>query len=310
MNRILIILLLTIPFLGIGQISSNTTYINHRTNVMGISNKTELECERLIGCNFEDWFGQSIRNIIRYEIDLYDELLNEYYSIMKSIITEKDFIQIRESQRNWLKSRDYTKKYISSTIQKNGWWMDEELPILDMYKNRVIELLCLFDLYIKKNKTNYKIISKYYKSNWYDYSKTKRKKSETFFYENGSLFFEGDFLGFNSIGVHKYYYESGQLKSELNYTNGFKDGCSKYYYENGQLKSEQYYDSSLGGGNDNNHILIYNLNGQLVDHFEPRVGVWKDYYENGQLSYERKYDKGIRISSNCWNEVGNKIECE
>ena len=77
-----------------------------------------------------------------------------------------------------------------------------------------------------------------------------------------------------------------------------------------QLKSEKDYDSSLGGGNDNNHILTYNLDGQLVDHREPRVGIWKDYYENGQLRYERKYDKGRRMSSNCWNEVGNKIDCQ
>ena len=310
MKKLILIISIIIPFIGLGQKPNNTVYINHYINVMEISNKTELECEKLIGCDFEDWFGHSIRYIIRFEIELYDELLNKYYSIMKSIITEKDFIQIRDSQRHWLKSRDFTKEYISSTIQKNGWSMDDELPILDMYKNRVIELLCLFDLYIQKNELNYKINSKYYKSDWYDHSKTNRRKGETFWYENNSLFFEGDFLDSNPIGVHKYYYESGQLKSELNFTNGFKDGCMKYYYENGQLKSEQYFDESLGSHGDNNLILVYGNRGQLVNSYEPRVGVWKDYYQSGKIKSEKSYTEGVLNFENCWDEGGNVINCK
>ena len=81
-----------------------------------------------------------------FEIGLYDKLLNEYYNIMSLHIPEEEFDYIRDSQRNWLKVRDKSLEYIFS-LQNTGWFAYEDLPILDLYKNRVSELLILFDLY-------------------------------------------------------------------------------------------------------------------------------------------------------------------
>tara|TARA_X000000368_G_scaffold213766_1_gene168844 strand:+ start:679 stop:1200 length:522 start_codon:yes stop_codon:yes gene_type:complete len=172
MKKILILLLLITPFIGFGQNFLDTITINHKTNVLEISKKTELECEKMIGCDFGDWFGQSIRNIIGFETELYDELINEYYNTMKSVIPEEDFIQIRDSQRSWLKSRDNTEQFIFSTIQKDGWMMLDRLLLLNMYKNRVSELLEIFKLYSWRSGQDDYLINiqdKDFKSNWRDH---------------------------------------------------------------------------------------------------------------------------------------------
>ncbi len=195
MKKILIILLLTIPLFGFGQNSdwnhyglkfdgilnfvgntdsTNILYINHRMNVEEISEKTEFMCELWEMCDFNDHNGQSMRMIITFEIGLYDKLLNEYYNIMFHHIPEKEFDYIRDSQRNWLKVRDKTLEFIFSQ-QKTGWFMYEDLPILDMYKNRVSELLFLFELYgYRVENTNdpqieIGIIDEEYKTKWEDH---------------------------------------------------------------------------------------------------------------------------------------------
>mgnify|MGYP006188358569 FL=1 len=58
------------------------------------------------------------------------------------------------------------------------------------------------------------------------------------------------------------------------------------YYDNGQLYLDRIY-----------------KDGKLE-------GIWKSYYENGQLNYEWNYKEGKLISQKCWDENGNKIECE
>ena len=197
MKKLLFILLLTIPFIGFGQnsdwnhdglkfdgilnffgnidsTSKNTLYINHRINVEEISDKTEFMCELWERCDFDDHYGRSMRMIITFEIGLYDKLLNEYYNIMSLHIPEEEFDYIRDSQRNWLKVRDKTLEFIFSQ-QKTGWFMYEDLPILDMYKNRVSELLILFDLYAYRvdntndPQINIIIFDEEYKTNWEDH---------------------------------------------------------------------------------------------------------------------------------------------
>lgn len=195
MKKILFIFLLTIPFVGFGQnsdwnhtglkfdgilnffgnidsTSNNTLTINHRVNIEEISDKTEFMCQSMKWCDFDDHFGRSIRMIITFEIGLYDKLMNEYYRIIKNNIPEKDFVFIKESQRNWLKSVDNTVEYIYST-QKTGWFMYDDLTLLNIYKNRVSELLYMFSIHIdhQENKENkkIKIISKEMKTNWDDH---------------------------------------------------------------------------------------------------------------------------------------------
>mgnify|MGYP001342756883 CR=1 FL=1 len=68
-----------------------------------------------------------------------------------------------------------------------------------------------------------------------------------------------------------------------------KDGYVKKYYENGQLEVE-------GNRKDGK-----------------REGLWKWYYEDGQLAREERWRtsrKRTPISKKCWDEEGNKIDCE
>jgi antitoxin component YwqK of YwqJK toxin-antitoxin module len=39
-------------------------------------------------------------------------------------------------------------------------------------------------------------------------------------------------------------------------------------------------------------------------------GLWTDWYDNGQKRREGTYKDGAVISSKCWDEDGNEIDCD
>ena len=89
-------------------------------------------------------------------------------------------------------------------------------------------------------------------------------------------------------GYVKKYYENGQLEVEGNRKAGNREGLWKWYYGNGQLELEGNYGTD--GWN----------------------GLWKWYYENGQLAREERWrtSRKTPIYKRCWDEEGNKIDCE
>ena len=38
-------------------------------------------------------------------------------------------------------------------------------------------------------------------------------------------------------------------------------------------------------------------------------GLWTGWYDNGQKEFEKTYKDGVIISSKCWDEDGNEIQC-
>jgi len=56
-----------------------------------------------------------------------------------------------------------------------------------------------------------------------------------YFYDDGTLMFDGDFIQGNPEGDHKYYYPDGKLKEEQYYVNGIPDKHWKKYDESGNL---------------------------------------------------------------------------
>ncbi|MCB0402675.1 MAG: hypothetical protein KDD41_11365, partial [Flavobacteriales bacterium] len=75
--------------------------------------------------------------------------------------------------------------------------------------------------------------------------KSKKNKTKhghfTYYYENGQLKSEGDFVNNKHEGEWHYYYEHGQLKSKGSYRDGNYEGPWQYFFEDGQLKSEGSY---------------------------------------------------------------------
>jgi antitoxin component YwqK of YwqJK toxin-antitoxin module len=72
----------------------------------------------------------------------------------------------------------------------------------------------------------------------------------------------------------------------MNYKDGEFHGTQKGWYKNGQLAFESF---SIDG----------------IDN-----GLSRQWYENGQLSLEENYLNGELISSKCWDENGNLIQCD
>ena len=114
------------------------------------------------------------------------------------------------------------------------------------------------------------------------------------------------FIGFGQVDTIKTYHENGKLKSE----GILKDGLWIRYFYNGNLSIKGNFKDNKQEG----YWMSYYDNGQL---YLDRIykdgkleGIWKSYYENGQLNYEWNYKEGELISQKCWDENGNKIECE
>jgi len=108
----------------------------------------------------------------------------------------------------------------------------------------------------------------------------------------------------------KEYYDNGQIKSVEYYKDGKKEGLWIRYFYNGNLSIKGNFKDNKQEG----YWMSYYDNGQL---YLDRIykdgkleGIWKSFYKNGQLNYEWNYKEGELISQKCWDENGNKIECE
>ena len=105
-------------------------------------------------------------------------------------------------------------------------------------------------------------------------------------YENGNIKKEEVYQDTSLVAI-RYYYENGNLKKSKPYKDGSRNGRYSTYYETGNLEYQGYF-----------------INGKPS-------GEHKRYYETGELREVRKYNRdGELISSNCFDENSNKIDCE
>lgn len=104
------------------------------------------------------------------------------------------------------------------------------------------------------------------------------------YYENGNIQIIGN-LNENNLKTDKweYFYENGQLEFEEEYVNGVLNGEFKSYYENGGVKVTGHYENDKRTGQWSQHYK----NGQVGETGTFVEGVFKGegrfYYENGKL---------------------------
>jgi len=135
-------------------------------------------------------------------------------------------------------------------------------------------------------------------------------------------------------GIWREYYENGKLKSESNFVKGKKEGLCKEWWKTGNLWTEGMYKNDKANGlmkwHNQEGILV--AEGNMTDNKrdgrwkicdfqiisncieanfknEKKVGIWKILHDNGELSKEQNWNDGKMISEKCWDESGNKIEC-
>lgn len=143
------------------------------------------------------------------------------------------------------------------------------------------------------------------------------------------------------------WYENGQMESESTYVERNRDGKRTKWYKNGQKKQEQIYKSKdLKQDLIKTKITSWYENGQkkakgniyIIQGFEAMNGKWTEWYENGQKKQEGNIKNSYRvgkwtfwhesgqkkeegtyklinnsfdlISRKCWDERGNKKECD
>ncbi len=112
-------------------------------------------------------------------------------------------------------------------------------------------------------------------------------------YENGSIYYAGQFKNSQPIGVFNYYYEGAGLMTIATHSdNGITE--SKSYRKDGSVVSVGKYKDQKKTG----EWLLYDEGGKLigVDDYEEDVlhGKSSVYYKNGQLAEKYSYDKGDR----------------
>ena len=114
------------------------------------------------------------------------------------------------------------------------------------------------------------------------------------FYENGQLRSEQFYQNDRYHGAAEYYYESGQLERKGNYMNGKANGTWISYFEDGVISSKMYYRNGLEEGEQRQ----YHPNGQLamINHYSDGflTGETKSYYPDGKLRRIGSYENGAK----------------
>ncbi|WP_428740531.1 toxin-antitoxin system YwqK family antitoxin [Tenacibaculum sp.] len=124
---------------------------------------------------------------------------------------------------------------------------------------------------------------KFYERNSYgvpsmtkDFSAKSDSAFVQFFTPKGKVKTKGWTIGKNRVGKWTYYFADGKLFSEEEYVDGKLDGVLKNYYRNGNLTEETNYK----GGQKNGLSKIFTESGILIEEV---------YYVDGKLEGEGKY---------------------
>ena len=101
-----------------------------------------------------------------------------------------------------------------------------------------------------------------------------------YYFQNGLLFQEINFIEGKINGVRKVYFESGEIKTITKYINDKKEGKYYEYYETGELFSRGDFENNLKEGN----WKTFYKNGKIKEKGnyvkDEKAGTWKMFYKN------------------------------
>ncbi len=143
------------------------------------------------------------------------------------------------------------------------------------------------------------------------------------FYENGQKKLDGNYRKGLMNGKWTYYHENGQIHGQGRFIDGDGNNPSEssgipfngrtgrwtFWYDNGQKSTEDNYKDGKGNGK----YTTWYKNGQKWTEGTYKDGEldgkWTVWNENGQKKVEQTYKDGKLISSKCWDEDGNEMDC-
>ena len=153
------------------------------------------------------------------------------------------------------------------------------------------------------------------------------------YYPDGSKEYTADFLNGKLQGKFILWYENGIKKGELEFSGGTQVGEEIIYSENGEKSlGSEYEDGNLVRWwmyhpNGRKRIDIECTNGSITGRgigYYPsgkkwfdleykngkQHGKWIEWYESGPKKSEIECQEGKVLSRICWDEYGNRIDCE
>jgi antitoxin component YwqK of YwqJK toxin-antitoxin module len=116
--------------------------------------------------------------------------------------------------------------------------------------------------------------------------------------------------GYCKEKTRKEYYPDGKVKAVYTYNDaGLLDGVLKRYYKSGELKSEIPHQNNRATGIEKDYYKSGKLRGETNWEDGERNGMSKTYYENGKLRTKLNLKDGKPLSSTCYDDKGNEIQC-
>ena len=209
--------------------------------------------------------------------------------------------------------------------------------ILITYKESAMkQIFILIIIFITFSSCNSKIKKKYYES-----GELKVKAIEdndglvhgkvTFYYKNGAVKEESEYVHGKLHGLVKGYFPDGQLKYEEKYEKGRQEGIGRHYFQNGKTEWEQEYAEGVENGkfkeyNEDGKLVAeanfkdgkingvekhYFLNGNLKEEIELKNGnidgKYNIYYENGMFKEERIFENNRKVYAVEYDSSGEPI---
>ena len=227
MKKILILLLLTISFVGFGQNSYNIDETDYIYEKWEYGNRSWQRIELVYlkkdktlvnGVVFSKYSNGQLKEMVNYKDGKKEGLLKEFYKNgqLKNEIKYKDgkndgfWKGCRENGQLWFEGGH--NKFLQKEGLHKTYWENGKLKFEGSWKK-----LCKWALKSNSHKTH-------------------------------------------KDGLHKTYWENGQLESEVNYECGSFEGLWRGYYKNGKLKFERNYEN-----NEQISEKCWDKNGKKID---------------------------------------------
>jgi antitoxin component YwqK of YwqJK toxin-antitoxin module len=129
-----------------------------------------------------------------------------------------------------------------------------------------------------------------------------------FYYENGALKLQVNFIKDNREGIAKAYHPNGQLMYVGKYSNDLEDSLWVWYHDNGKVRLIAQYDKGERTDTERNFYLDGNINVTSSWDAGKREGVENGYYPNGQLKYTGVYRNDVQDSIWVWYHEDGTFE--
>ncbi len=155
---------------------------------------------------------------------------------------------------------------------------------------------------------------------------------QTYFYDSGAVFSQGELSGGLANGTWKYFHENNALALEAHFENGVETGLWQYYDEESNLTKKEIYSNGLAHGPyisfhaglsvaDSGVYEYGRMTGPWIVNYPDGVlqakgeymldrqeGLWTFFHTNGQVSEEGHFEKGERKGLwNTWDENGKLL---